>query len=153
MGRHFWIAAALLLSACAQLGYGDSTSSNPSAALCASQRLQLDANTNSCVTPPKRVASAQARPRITAPSAAPGPSAMTSNVQIEPSAAIDADLRANSKFLNELVKFVRENEYRCDTISAVRPAVKSRGFRLVCNRFANRYDIEDKGGHWIVNTE
>jgi hypothetical protein len=158
MGRHFWVAAALLLSACAPLGYvydaGDLTHPHPSVDFCASQGLQLDVNTKACVMPPRRVASStQARPRVAAPSPAPAPSTGTANVQIEPGAAIDHDLRGTAKLLTELVKFVRENDYQCDSISAVRPFVRSRGFSLVCNRFSNRYEIEDKGGHWIVNAK
>jgi hypothetical protein len=79
--------------------------------------------------------------------------ARAANVPIEPGAAIDNDLRGNAKLLNELVKFVRENDYRCDSISAVRPFLGSRGFSLVCNRFGDRFEIEDKGGHWIVNAK
>jgi hypothetical protein len=158
MGRHFWVAAALSLSACAPLGYvydtGDLTHPHPSADLCASQGLQLDVNTKACVMPPRHVTSStQARPRATAPSPAPALSTGTNNVSIEPNAVIDNELRGNARLLNELVKFVRENDYRCDAISAVRPFVRSRGFSLVCNRFANRFEIEDMGGHWIVNAK
>jgi hypothetical protein len=157
MGRLFWVAATLSLSACAPLGYvydkGDSAQPHPSVALCASRGLLLDANTNACVMPSRRVAAAQAQPRATAPSPAPALSTGTNNVSIEPNAVIDNELRGNARLLNELVKFVRENDYRCDAISAVRPFVKSRGFSLVCNRFANRFEIEDMGGHWIVNAK
>ena len=152
MVRHFWVAVALLLSACSPLGYvydkATSTHTHPSAASCASQGLQLDVNADACVMPPRRLASpALSRPRV----AAPSPNTGTGNVPIEPAAAIDDDLRGNAKLLNELVKFVRENDYRCDTISAVRPFAGSHGFSLVCNRFGNRYEIEGKGGQWIVN--
>jgi hypothetical protein len=160
MRRHFWVATALALSACAPLGYiqdtVDLTHPHPSAASCASQGLQRDVNAGTCVMPPpqRRVApSAQVRARVAASSPAPTPNTGTANVPIEADAAIDDDLRKNAKLLNELVKFVRENDYRCDAVSAVRSFVRSRGFSLVCNRFGYRYEIEAKGGHWIVNAK
>jgi hypothetical protein len=160
MCRHFWVATALALSACVPLGYVndtvDLTRPHPSAASCASQGLQLDINASACVMPPpqRRVASsAQARAPVAASSPAPTPNTGTANVPIEADAAIDDDLRRNAKLLSELVKFVRENDYRCDAVSAARSFVRSRGFSVVCNRFSNRYEIEDKGGHWIVNAK
>jgi hypothetical protein len=47
-----------------------------------------------------------------------------------------------------------------DALLITKPARKEpvqpltvRGYKLVCNRFAYSYDIEDKGGHWIVKVE
>jgi hypothetical protein len=51
----------------------------------------------------------------------------------------------------KIVQFVRANNYSCDSVSASRPMLMSRGYVLVCNKFSYKYDVEDKGGHWIVS--
>lgn len=51
------------------------------------------------------------------------------------------------------VGLIRANGYRCDSISAVRPFLFSRGFTIVCNNFNYEYDISDKGGNWVVELQ
>lgn len=51
------------------------------------------------------------------------------------------------------VGLIRGYGYRCDSISAVRPFVFSRGFTIVCNNFNYEYDISDKGGNWVVELQ
>jgi hypothetical protein len=55
--------------------------------------------------------------------------------------------------LDELAALVRDNGYHCDSVSAARPYLFTRGYNLVCNRFSYSYDIEDKGGNWVVKVE
>jgi hypothetical protein len=164
MQRRNWVAAALLLSACAPPGYvyddGDLLHPHPSAELCASRNLQLDPATKECAIPqlPQRV-----RPRVTAGAAPPSvaapaapaalaPRAESPDVAIEPNAAVGNDLRANTKLLREIVRFVRETNHPCATISALRTDAASRGFKLVCDRSSHSYDIEASGNKFIVTT-
>ncbi len=74
-------------------------------------------------------------------------------VPIESDATIYDEFKGNSELMNELVTLVKENDYRCDSISGVRPFIMSHGFALICNRFRYSYDIEDKGGHWKVTVK
>jgi hypothetical protein len=155
MRRRLWAAAALALSACAPPGYvydpGDILHPHPSEELCASRNLQLDPNTHQCAmptppaSPPKRM-----RSPVHTGSPAPAPSANTAEVPIETDAVINNDLRKNTKLLNELAKFVTESGHPCAAISAAQADVASRRFKLVCDKARHTYDIEAKGGHWIV---
>lgn len=51
------------------------------------------------------------------------------------------------------VGMIRGYGYRCDSISAIRPFVFSRGFTVVCNNFNYEYDLSDKGGNWVVELQ
>jgi hypothetical protein len=158
MRRHIWVALPTALGACAPPGYvfdpGDFLHPHPSADLCASRNLQLDADTKECVmapapTLPRR--RAQSTGSVSGPE--PAPSADTTDVPIEADAVIRSDLRKNTKLLGELVSFVVENGYSCGSISAVRADVVSRRFKLVCDQSHHTYEIEAKGHRWIVTTE
>ena len=158
MRRQLWAAAALALSACAPPGYvfepGDLLHPHPSEAMCASNNLQLDPNTHQCVMPTSPVPPARrARPPGNTARPAPAPSADTPVVPIEPDAVINNDLRKNAKLLNELAKFATEDGHPCAAISAAQADVASRRFKLVCDHSAHTYDIEAKGGHWIVKAQ
>jgi hypothetical protein len=187
MLRYLWVATALALCACAPPGYvydnGDLLHPHPSADLCASRGLVLDADAEECVVaapplppvkprmtashPPavKRAAEAEfgtktdagqssdADSKTVAQSNAksgPVPRVAAVDVPIETDAAIADDLRKNRKFLNELVRFAREGQHRCETISSVEANVASRLFTLKCDRADHVYEIEAKGTHWIV---
>jgi hypothetical protein len=158
MRRYLWVAAALSLGACAPPGYvyedGDLLHPHPSAELCASKNLVLDPNTKECVMPPPPVLVPPLRHapvHRAAPS--PAPKADTTDVPIEPNAVIKGDLRQNTKLLHELVKFVREDGYQCDAISAVQAYAVSRRFKLVCDQSRNTYEIEAQGRRWIVTVK
>ena len=85
---------------------------------------------------------------------APSLSAYAATVApIEADAVMSDDLKGNDRLLNALVDMVRESTYRCDSVSAARPFLISPGYKLVCNRFRYSYEIEDKGGHWIVTVD
>ncbi len=43
--------------------------------------------------------------------------------------------------------------YKCDSISALNPMIFSLGYTLYCNYFRYGYEIEDKGGQWIVTVQ
>ncbi len=46
---------------------------------------------------------------------------------------------------------IRAMGWRCDSVSAIRPFLMSRGFTMVCNNFAYTYEFSDRGGNWAVN--
>ncbi len=53
----------------------------------------------------------------------------------------------------QMVKLIRLTGYKCDSISAIREMMLSRGFAVVCNNFNYEYEIEDKGGNWVVTLQ
>jgi hypothetical protein len=53
----------------------------------------------------------------------------------------------------DFVHYVRASGYRCDSISALQQLASSNGFKLACDRLTHKYEIEDKGGHWVVTVE
>lgn len=52
-----------------------------------------------------------------------------------------------------LVTLTRAYGYRCDSISAAMPWAFSYGFTLRCNGYRYSYEIEDRGGTWVVTIE
>lgn len=51
------------------------------------------------------------------------------------------------------VTMIRAYGYRCDSVSAMRPFVFSRGFTVVCNNYRYEYDLSDRGGNWVVELQ
>jgi hypothetical protein len=76
----------------------------------------------------------------------------TPSVPVEPNAVMYAGLQQDYD-LSQLAHFVRASGYRCDSISALQPLPSSHGFRLVCNHFNYKYEIEQKEGRSIVTVE
>lgn len=74
-------------------------------------------------------------------------------VPIEKKAVLFDASQDSLSFIQSLSSIVRSKDYRCDSISAARPMILSRGFVLVCNNFHYAYDIRDKGGRWQVEVE
>jgi hypothetical protein len=52
--------------------------------------------------------------------------------------------------IDPAVGLIRANGWRCDSVSSLVPFVMSRGFTIVCNRFAYKYELEDRGGRWVA---
>ena len=160
MRQQLCIAAALVLSACtapsSMVDGGSFTRPQASPASCAAQGQQFDEDSNACFTPSASATLPRvAQRRLRAAAALPAPSANddTIDVPIEPDAVIKKDLRGKAKLLSELVGFVLENGYACDSISGLRAYVASRRFQLVCNQFRDTYEIEAQGRHWIVTAK
>jgi len=166
MRRLSLIATALTLSTCAPPGYvyepGNFLRPHPTAELCAAKNLVLDPATKDCVMPPPAAPTPPA-PRRPAPppkQAMPPPHAVTpaptvadmdtAGPAIEPDATIKDDLRQNVKLLRELVHFVREQGFPCDSLSALQLLVEARRFKLACNHNRANYEIEGSEGHWTV---
>lgn len=72
---------------------------------------------------------------------------------VERDAVISDQLKGKTELFDEMAKLVRAFGYKCDSISAARQMVFSRGFMLSCNTFAYEYEIEDKGGNWRVTVK
>lgn len=48
---------------------------------------------------------------------------------------------------------IRNAGYRCDSISRISPMLFKRGIVIHCNEWRYAYDIEDKGGRWVVTVD
>jgi hypothetical protein len=74
--------------------------------------------------------------------------------RLEPNAVInDGSWEDEEGAINFAVKMVRLNGYRCDSVNALFHLSWGRpGAVLKCN-YRYTYDIEDKGGHWVVTVE
>jgi hypothetical protein len=53
---------------------------------------------------------------------------------------------------SRLVALIRLNGYKCDTLTKWHPMLFSRGYEVYCDLYYS-YDVEDKGGHWIVTVK
>lgn len=53
----------------------------------------------------------------------------------------------------KLANYVEARGYSCKTISAVTPFAFSRGFHVYCHQWQYHYEVEDKGGNWIVTVK
>ncbi|HHX8286271.1 MULTISPECIES: hypothetical protein [Vibrio] len=74
-------------------------------------------------------------------------------IPVENDAVISKDFENNPQLYEEVANLIRLYGYKCDSLSALRPMVFSRGFVAVCNRFSYTYEIEDKGGRWVVTLD
>lgn len=55
------------------------------------------------------------------------------------------------KDVDVIVGFVRSKGYRCDSVTVARPFIGGgRGYVLECNYYSYKYEIEDRGGRWVV---
>jgi len=130
---------------------------HPTQEACASRGLALDPATKECVTrPPPQplpaaaaVAVAPSRADQPPPPPAPQPP-LGASVPIDSDAKIDLALQQNTDLMSQLAHYVRASGYRCESISALQPLPDSRGYVLICNRFALRYRIATKGDRLTV---
>ena len=77
--------------------------------------------------------------------------AFAQSVPIEKDAIITkVDGMDLTKVIEPAVGMIRAHGWRCDSISAMRPFLMSRGFTVVCNGFSYEYEFEDRGGNWVV---
>jgi hypothetical protein len=51
-----------------------------------------------------------------------------------------------------LVALIRLNGYKCDTLTKWHPMRFSRGYEVYCDLYYS-YDVEDKGGRWVVTVK
>lgn len=66
----------------------------------------------------------------------------------------EADFKINERLTEKnivgVVGLVVFNGYKCDTLSAITPFAFGTGFYVYCNQYSYSYDVEDKGGNWVV---
>ena len=55
--------------------------------------------------------------------------------------------------VDSAIQLIKANGYRCDTISAARAMSLTRGLIVVCNRYAYKYELKDRGGNWVVTVD
>ena len=67
---------------------------------------------------------------------------------VEPDAVI-SDMLTTTQ-INALAQLIRAYGYSCNSISSARPFLWSFGFVVHCNQFRYGYEIEDRGGTWVV---
>ncbi len=101
----------------------------------------------------KRLAQLGPKFGIRAAEPQPSPTANPTDVPLESDAIVYEKFKSDSRLLNLLVRLVKANNLRCDSISAVSPYALSPGFNLSCNQFRYSYEIEDEGGHPIVKVK
>ncbi|WP_146132027.1 hypothetical protein [Halomonas ventosae] len=61
--------------------------------------------------------------------------------------ANDLELKRNAK------KLIQSAGYKCDTVDKVNQFLMGRGFTVYCNGFKYSYEMEDKGGRWVITPE
>ncbi len=82
--------------------------------------------------------------------------ALANDVRIEPDAVIGEDMQKFDNLqevLNAFALMIRLRGWKCDSISAARRFVFSRGFTVICNDYAYEYEIKDRGGNLVVTLE
>jgi hypothetical protein len=67
---------------------------------------------------------------------------------LEPDAQISNQLTTAQ--IDALAYLIRSHGYSCSSISSARPFLWSSGFKVYCNQYSYGYDIEDRGGNWVV---
>jgi hypothetical protein len=127
----------------------------------------IDLGRRLCPQPPKSMNEAvqsltegekrlvQLGPKYGIRAAAPSQSstANPTDVPIESDAIMQEKYKDDSRLMNLLVRLVKANNFRCDSISSISAYAFSHGFNLSCNNFRYHYEIEDKGGHPVVKVE
>ncbi|MGE0081901.1 MAG: hypothetical protein AB7U81_11445 [Thiohalomonadaceae bacterium] len=72
-------------------------------------------------------------------------------VSIEKGAQIYKEIPRETVFA--LAQYIQAYGYSCRSISAVTPFAFSRGYSVVCNEWTYSYEVEDKGGNWVVTVD
>jgi hypothetical protein len=143
----------LLTGACGQSGVPDFLQHHGSADECSAQGQQVDASKERCVAVPPKAASRSAKAPARDATQSVTAMADTLGEPVEPDADIDSTLKDETKLISGLVGLVRAHGYRCDTISAVKTFSTSKGFKLACDGFGDKYDIKDQGGQLVVTVD
>jgi hypothetical protein len=53
---------------------------------------------------------------------------------------------------SRLTALIRLTGYKCDTLTKWRPMLFSRGYEVSCDLYYS-YEVEDKGGRWVVTVK
>jgi hypothetical protein len=76
-------------------------------------------------------------------------SAWANDIYVEDDARLSEDI--SNELAIEFAKYIQTSGYSCNSVSAVTPFVMSRGVKVVCNQWTYSYEVEDKGGNWVVS--
>ena len=79
--------------------------------------------------------------------------ALFETVDAAPIESRQAISNITDKQIDALVGLVRAYGYTCDSVSAAYPFVFGFGYNLTCNHGRYSYELEDKGGNWIVTVD
>lgn len=76
-------------------------------------------------------------------------------ITIESNAVIDDGFEDRDGVIGDLVRLVRSNGWRCDSVSAAMRELplfdpSKFGFRLSCNQFRYKYQFRSRGGIWTA---
>lgn len=74
--------------------------------------------------------------------------AWAGNIYVENDARLSKDI--SEELAIEFAKLIQLNGYSCESVSGVTPDVMTGSVTVNCNQWNYSYDIEDKGGNWIV---
>ena len=61
--------------------------------------------------------------------------------------ANDAAMKRDAKTL------IQAAGYRCDTVDKVNPFIVKRGYTVYCNGYSYSYELEDRGGRWVITPD
>jgi len=78
-------------------------------------------------------------------------SSLAHSVTIEPDASIYKDVTRDQAI--SLAKYINAHGYSCNSISAVVPFAIKHGWYVTCNGYNYRFEVEDKGGKFIVTAK
>ena len=81
---------------------------------------------------------------------------IASSIEVEPDAVMSdfiLEFRDTQGLLEELANKIRNQGWRCDSISAASEMFWSTGFVIICNNFRYTYEIRDRGGRWVVTLD
>lgn len=84
--------------------------------------------------------------------------AQAKGIEIEQDAVIgrsfrEAQITHQMTILQHAIIRIMVRGWKCDSVSAVRMLILSRGVKIQCNRFAYTYIMEDRGGQWTVRLD
>lgn len=65
----------------------------------------------------------------------------------------DAQVGVTRDVAISLAELIKIYGYRCDSISGARKFLTGRGFVVNCNNYRYTYEIEDKGGRWVISVQ
>ncbi len=67
--------------------------------------------------------------------------------------AIAAFERVTMAQVKAAQKLIQIDGYKCDNVDEMLPFILGGGFYVYCNNWQYSYELEDKGGRWIVTVD
>ena len=73
------------------------------------------------------------------------------------SVTIESDAKIHKSVTQDqainLAKYINAHGYSCRSISAVNPFAVKRGWHVMCNGYNYHFEVEDRGGKYIVTAK